>query len=50
MQIITITIVATRPGQHVAKSVKVAAADAKATCQQLRAEGWMISSTFASFK
>ena len=49
MQIVSITIVATKAGQWQGKTVKVPASEGKATCQQLRREGWTISSTFATF-
>jgi hypothetical protein len=48
MQIVSITIVATKAGWNT-KAIKVAPGQGKATCQELRREGWTISSTFATF-
>jgi hypothetical protein len=48
-RIAKLTIVATRPGQFKATSVTVEATRGRETCRQLRADGWMIATTFATF-
>lgn len=48
-RIAKLTIVATKPGQWQANTLTVDPALGRATCQQLRADGWTISATFARF-
>lgn len=49
MNILNITIVATKAGNAHPIVTKVPASEAKEVCQKLRDVGYTISSTFASF-